>query len=128
MEGMVMRFITVSGIAAVIAIICFSPINASAAQYVQITEPFVNVYERLDPKSNVVKTAAKGERFELIFAGDKWYNVKVKSQMGWVERKAGRIIEGRSVVPMLLTIALIVALVGGTLYVVITYINKQKSA
>lgn len=123
-----MRLAKVTGVCAAFFIACFSPLPASAAQYVQITEPFVNVYEKLDPKSSVIKTAAKGERFDLVFAGDKWYKVKVKGQEGWVELKAGRVVEGASVVSIIVTVVLLLALVGGTAYVVISYIKKQQTA
>ena len=123
-----MRSITVAGIVAILSMLCFSPFKVAAAQYVQITEPFVNVYERLDPKSNVLETAAKGKRFDLIYAGPLWYQVKVHDQIGWVERKAGRVVEGTDVFSMVLSIVLICAVLAGTIYTVSLYIKKQKTA
>jgi hypothetical protein len=123
-----MRSLTAAGIIAAVLLACFLPVKATAAQYVQITEPFINVYERLDPKSNVLTMAKKGDRLDLIYAGPLWYQVRVQDQIGWVERSAGRVTEGTNVVSILVSIALILAIVGGTLYVVITYINKQKTA
>jgi hypothetical protein len=125
---MIMRSITVAGMAAVLSVLCFSPFKAMAVQYVQITEPFVNVYERLDPKSNVLETASKGKRFDLIYAGPLWYQVKVRDQIGWVERSAGRVIEGTDVFSTVLSIVLICAVLVGTIYTVALYIKKQKTA
>jgi hypothetical protein len=124
-----MRSVTVAAGAAVLAMLLLSPFSAEAAarQYVQITEPFVNVYERLDPKSSVILTAPKGKRFDLIYAGPLWYQVKVQDQIGWIERKAGRVVEGRNILSTVLSITLLIALLAGTLYFVFSYIKKQKA-
>jgi SH3-like domain-containing protein len=123
-----MRSITIAALGAVFfSLLCFSPAIA-AAQYVQISDPFVNVYEQLNPKSNVLKMVKKGDRLELDFAGDKWYKVKIGDQIGWVERTAGHVVEGTNVFSTVLSIVLIVALLAGTIYVVARYINKQKTA
>jgi hypothetical protein len=123
-----MRFITASSLAAVVLLVCFSPFKAAATQFVQISEPFVNVYELLDPKSTVVKMVKKGDRLELIFAGTSWYQVKVRDQTGWVERKAGVIVEGADAFSYALSIALILIALIGTIYGVVVYIKKQKTA
>ena len=124
-----MRSVITAVSAAVLAMILFSPSAASAAsQFVKITEPFTNVYERLDPKSTVIKLAKKGDRFDLIYAGPLWYQIKVQDQIGWVERKAGRVVEGTGLFSMVISIVLIVVLVAGTFYAVSSYIKKQKTA
>ncbi|MBN1128262.1 MAG: hypothetical protein JXA71_04715 [Chitinispirillaceae bacterium] len=124
-----MRWITVSSMAAMFMVFCFSPFNApEASQYVQISEPFVNIYEYLDPKSTVIKMAKKGDRIELIYAGPSWYNVKIGTKTGWVERKAGFVTDKPSILMPVLSILLIIAVLGGTIYGVIYYIQKQKSA
>ena len=57
-----MRFITLSFALAMFLLISFSPTKAVAAQqYVEITEPFVNVYEFLDPKSTVLSMVKKND-------------------------------------------------------------------
>ena len=123
-----MRPITGAGMVAILSMLFFSPCKAAAVQSVQITEPFVNVYERLDPKSNVLETAAKGKRFDLLYAGPLWYQVKVRDQIGWVERKAGRVVEGTDVFSIVLSIVVICAVLAGTIYTVSLYIKKQKTA
>ncbi|MGA2506708.1 MAG: SH3 domain-containing protein [Chitinispirillaceae bacterium] len=123
-----MRFITATGIVAALSVLFFSPAKAAATQYVQISEPFVNVYEQLDPKSNVLKMVKKGDRLELDFAGDKWYKVKVGDQIGWVERTAGDVVEGSNSFSTVLSIVLIGILLAATIYVVTLYIKKQKMA
>lgn len=124
-----MRSLTVTGCAALLAMLLLSPFSASAsAQYVLITNPFVNVYERLDPKSNVLVMAKKGDRFDLLYAGPLWYQVNVKNQIGWIERKAGRIVEGKNILSLIISIAVVLALMAGTVYIVASYIKKQKTA
>jgi agmatine/peptidylarginine deiminase len=124
-----MRFVSAC-FAAVLAMMLIFPVtsNAASQQYVQITESFINVYERLDPKSPVIVMAKKGDRFDLIYAGPIWYQVKVKDQIGWIERKAGRVIEGNNVFSTILSIVVVCALLAGTLYFVLRVIKKQKTA
>jgi hypothetical protein len=123
-----MRFITVSSMVAMVLVFCFSPYDVSAAgQYVQITEPFVNVYEYLDPKSTVLKMAKKGDRLELIYAGPSWYSVKVGPKNGWVERTAGKIIDRPSLFTPIVSIVLILIVLAGTIYGVAYYIKKQRT-
>jgi hypothetical protein len=116
--------------AAVLAILLIVPATTAAAsqQYVQITESFTNVYERLDPKSPVIIMAKKGDRFELIYAGPLWYQVKAKDQIGWIERKAGRVIEGKNVFSTILSIVVVCVLLAGTFFVVSRVIKKQQTA
>jgi hypothetical protein len=122
-----MRWITLSSMAAMFLAVCFSPFNASAAsEFVQISEPFVNIYEYLDPKSTVIKMAKKGDRLELIYAGPSWYNVKVGNKTGWVERKAGILTNKPSVFMPVLSILLIIAVLGVTIFGIVYYIKNQK--
>jgi hypothetical protein len=124
-----MRRLILSCCAAVFAVLTLVPMNASAAsQQVKITEPFVNVYERLDPKSNVLVMAKKGDRFDLIYEGPLWYQVKVKDQIGWIERKAGQVVEGRNLISLIASILVICGLLAGTIIFVARRINKQKTA
>jgi hypothetical protein len=125
---MVMRFITLAGIAVIFSVVLLSPFKAAATQYVKITDPFVNVYEKLDPKSNVLKMVKKGDRLDLLYPGPIWYQVKVGDNIGWVERKAGTVVEGTSVLSTVLPIALIIVLLSGTIFGVSAYIKKQKTA
>jgi hypothetical protein len=61
--------------------------------YVQITKPFANIYEYLDPQSTIIKQAHKGEYFELVSSGTSWYQVKVKDKVGWLEMRAGNVVD-----------------------------------
>jgi hypothetical protein len=123
-----MRWITVSSMVAMFLVMCFSPSPSQAAgEYVQITEPFVNIYQFLDPKSKVVKMAKKGDRLELIYAGTSWYNVKIGNETGWVERKAGTLQEKPDIVSPIMSIVLIVIALAGTIYGVTYYVKKQKT-
>jgi hypothetical protein len=123
-----MRCITVSSMVAMFLVVCFTPFKAPAAsQYVQISDPFVNVYQYLDPKSTVLKMAKKGDRLELIYPGTSWYNVKVGNESGWVERKAGSIIDQPSILSPILSILLIIVVLAGTIYGVAYSIKKQKT-
>jgi hypothetical protein len=65
---------------------------AKNGSYVQITKPFANIYEYLDPQSTIVKQAHKGEYFELVSSGTSWYQVKVKDKVGWLEMRAGSVV------------------------------------
>jgi len=123
-----MRFITISLSLATLLFVLFAPAKTCAAeQYVLISEPFVNVYEFLDPKSPVLCMVKKNDRLELILAGSKWFQVKVGSSQGWVERKAGHIVDGPSFVSPLIMIIAAILLIAGTLYGVSYYIKKQKN-
>jgi hypothetical protein len=122
-----MRWITFSSMVVMFMVVCFSPFKAAAVgQYVQINEPFVNVYEYLDPKSTVLKMAKKGDRLELIYAGTSWYNVKIGVKSGWVEKRAGAIIDQPSIFSPIISIVLIVIVLAGTIFGVSYYIKKQK--
>jgi uncharacterized protein YraI len=122
-----MRFLTAISLFAVVLVVFFSPCKAAANQYVQISDPFVNVYAELDPKSPVIKMAKKGDRLELNYAGASWYNVKIRDKDGWVERRAGRLVEGTDIFSYALSIVLILIALIGTIYGVSMRIKKQKT-
>lgn len=60
---------------------------------VEIRKPYANIYEYLDPKSNIIKQAKQGELFELVYAGTSWFQIRVKERVGWLERRAGVVID-----------------------------------
>lgn len=96
-----------------------------ATQYVAITEPFVNVYKDLDPKSEVIGTVHKGEHLELINTGDSWYQVKYRETTGWLEKRAGDVVNnpGSGTGVVIIIVLLLVALAfGGVAF----YIYKSK--
>ncbi|MGD9200044.1 MAG: hypothetical protein PVI26_00645 [Chitinispirillia bacterium] len=67
--------------------------GANSPKYVEITKPFASVYERLDPRSNIIVQAQMKDHFELNFEGTSWYNVKVNDKHGWVEKSAGKVVD-----------------------------------
>lgn len=66
---------------------------AENKQSVEVQKPLANIYEYLDPKSTIIRQARKGELYELVFAGTSWYQVRVKDRVGWLERRAGEVID-----------------------------------
>jgi hypothetical protein len=98
----------------------------AAAKYVEVTGPFVNVYEYLDPKSTVLKQAKKGDHYELVYEGKAWYQIKIKDRVGWLEKKAGIIVDNPQYLPVGTFLAFIILLLG-TLAGVSVYIYKQKA-
>jgi len=85
------------------------------------------VYEFLDPKSTVLSMVKKNDRLELIYAGTTWYQVKIGAKQGWVERKAGHVVDGPSLLSPIISIIMIVLVLAGTIYGVSYYLKKQKS-
>jgi hypothetical protein len=120
-----MKF-TVSFICFIIFSAPFSSITAAAPKYVEIKNSFVNVYEFLDPKSNVIKQAKKGDHFELVYEGKAWYQIKIKDKVGWLEKSAGIIVNNPQYLPIG-TFLVFVVLLLGTLIGVSLYIYKQKA-
>lgn len=100
--------------------------QARAASYLQVEEPLAKVYKELDPKSPIIKQVKKGEYLELIYDGTSWNKVKVDGQEGWIERRAGKIVDKKGGVPVssiVLLILVIGATIGGALY----YIAKNRT-
>lgn len=107
------------------------PAMAASNGFVEVKKPFVNIYEYLDPKSNIIKTANKGDLYELVYAGTSWYQVKVKDKVGWLERRSGDIVDAPKFLFYSIpfgTFALFVVLLIVTLAGVSFLIYRQKSA
>jgi hypothetical protein len=105
------------------------PASSGAAhegRFVLITEPFVNVYEVLDPQSPVVKLAKRGDRLELIDTGVSWFQVRVGDKTGWVERRAGTITGNRGPLAPLLPVAVVLLLFVCTVSFVGLRITRQR--
>jgi hypothetical protein len=100
--------------------------HAASPKYVEIKTPFVNIYEFLDPKSNVIKQAKKGDHFELVYEGKAWYQIKIKDKVGWLEKTAGIVVNNPQYLPIG-TFLVFVILLLGTLVAVSLYIYKQKA-
>jgi hypothetical protein len=107
-------------------LVSFSPSRAAAPKYVEIKNPFVNVYEFLDPKSNVITQAKRGDHFELVYEGKAWFQIKIKDKVGWLDKQAGVVVNNPQYLP-LGTFLVFVVLLLGTLVGVSMYIYKQKA-
>jgi hypothetical protein len=123
-----MRFATIA-LMLFMSLILFSSDSRAAVdgttQYVAVAEPFVNVYKDLDPRSMVIGTVHKGDHLELISSGDSWYKVKYRESEGWLEKRAGDVVNSSSSSSGVIIIAvlLLVAVVfGGVAF----YIYKSK--
>lgn len=116
-----------------IAAVCLSVLclygtsSAEKNQYVEIKAGFANVYEELDPTSPIIEQAKKGDIYELVFTGTSWYRVKVKDKQGWIEKRAGVLVDNPNRFPVT-SVLLLIILIGGTAGAVFYYINKSKLA
>ena len=98
---------------------------AHAAQYVKIETSLAHIYEFLDPKSNIIRTAKEGDRYPLVFEGTSWYQIKVQDKVGWLEKKSGSVVTTTSTSNagvVIVIVLMLLATLGGVFY----YINKQK--
>jgi hypothetical protein len=107
------------------------PIHAEATKYVEITKPFANIYRFLDPKSELIKLAKRGEFYELVYEGTSWYQIKIKESVGWLEHTNGVVTEAPKFLffsvsfwIFMLFVILVVGALGGISYL----IYRQKSA
>jgi hypothetical protein len=101
--------------------------HADGMKFVQISNSLVNIYEFLDPKSNIIRVAKKGDHFELVFEGTSWYQVKVSDKVGWLDKKYGVVVDNPN--PSYLgTFIIFTILLVGTLAGVSYYIYKQKTS
>ena len=93
-------------------------------RYVEIKKPFQNIYVKLDPKSDIIRQTKKGEYLELLSKGDSWYKVRVDGKDGFLESKAGRVVnrKGAPVITLLLYIVLLLGCAGG----VVLYLRKSQ--
>jgi hypothetical protein len=120
-------FVFSVGVCAFIFLALARPLQAGSGQFVKVESSLANIYEFLDPKSNIIRTAKEGDRFEMIFEGTSWYQIKVQDKVGWLEKKSGSVVSGSSGSNAGTWIAitiLFLGMLGGVYY----YINKQKLA
>ncbi|NLE00184.1 MAG: SH3 domain-containing protein [Fibrobacter sp.] len=129
-----MRFVTIAAVITFFSVVCMTSVSNAAdttttkaekLQYLLIKEPYASVYKQLDPKSEIVIQAKKGDYLEILGEGQAWYLVKAKESQGWVEKRAGKKVDSKSspVFPIVLVILLIGATAGGVYY----YVTKNKS-
>jgi len=104
------------------------PQQNSEPQYVEVKKAFPNVYATLDPKSEIIRQVKKGEYLELLRKGvnGSWYEVKVDGRIGYLEAKAGKVVD-RKGAPVITLLLYIMVLLGGAVGVVL-YIKKQQIA
>jgi len=121
-----MKVLSFSAILTFFAVFCLSSAAVAGTQYVEVTKAFVNVYETLDPKSPVLKQVMKGDHLKLVYPGEKWYQVEMDNKAGWLEKRAGIVVESASAFSIISIILLIIVCLGafGTAGY---YIYKQKS-
>ncbi|MBN1308214.1 MAG: hypothetical protein JXA18_09880 [Chitinispirillaceae bacterium] len=123
-----MRFVRSSSIA-LFSVLCVSSV-VFANQYLLIEEQLAKVYKDLDPKAPIIKQVKKGEYLDLIYDGTSWHKVLVETpegvQEGWIERRAGKIVDRAGNVPVF-QIILFLLVVGGTLGGVLYYIQKNRT-
>jgi len=104
-------------------------LHAQSKKYVKVTSQFAKVYEYLDPKSNVLKHASRDNLFELVYAGNLWYQVKVDTKVGWLDKKEAKIVDGPGLTLFSLpvgTVAFILLIILTTIIGTTYLIYKQK--
>jgi hypothetical protein len=63
----------------------------------------------------------------MVFEGTSWYQIKVQDKVGWLEKKAGTVVDNPST-SHAGTVIVIAVLLLGTLGGVYYYIYKQKAS
>lgn len=120
-----MRLLTISLLFLASLMFFSSDCVAQTKQYVAVSKPFVNVYQNLDPTSVVIGQARKGDHLELVATGDSWYKVKMGTSEGWLEKRAGDVVNnpGNSSTIILIIVLMMVA---GAFGAVAYYIYNSK--
>jgi hypothetical protein len=117
-------FVFSVGVCAFLLLTFAQPLQAG--QFVKVKSSLANIYEFLDPKSNIIRVAKEGDRFEMVFEGTSWYQIKVQdNKVGWLEKNAGTVVSGSNSSNAGTWIVILI-LFFGTLGGVFYYINKQK--
>lgn len=121
-----MRFITLSGIVALFVVLGVSSV-AQAEQYLLVEEPLAKIYKELDPKSPLIKQVKKGTYLELVYDGETWHKVKIDGQIGWIEKRAGKIVDKQGGLPIV-SIFLFILVAVITIVAVLMYIQRNKTS
>lgn len=95
-------------------------------KWVQVKDAFPNVYKELDPTSEIVQKAKKGDFLELLSEGELWLKVKIDGKTGYMEKRAGKVVDkkGMSVFTLVLQILVLLGCAAGVFF----YFKKQKAA
>jgi len=120
-----MRFVTISSLIALLTVLCVTS-HVEAEGFVLVEEQLAKVYKDLDPKSPLIKQVKKGEYLELIYDGTSWNKVKVDGQEGWIERRAGKIVDKQGGVPVF-SILFFIIVAAATFGAVFYYIQKNRT-
>lgn len=120
-----MRFVTISSLIALLTVLCVTS-QIQAEGFVLVEEQLAKVYKDLDPKSPLIKQVKKGEYLELIYDGTSWNKVKVDGQEGWIERRAGKIVDKQGGVPVF-SILFFILVAAATFGAVFYYIQKNRT-
>jgi len=121
----------IAGCCILVCLVAAQAVRAEPTKYVEVTTPFAKIYRYLDPKSEVLKLAKKGEFYELVYPGTAWYQIKVKDNVGWLERTAGAETDAPKFLFFSVsfwTLSLFIILLFGTLGGVSYIIYRQKTA
>jgi hypothetical protein len=102
------------------------PQQQQSIGYLLVQEPFAKVYEQLDPMSPLIRQAKKGEYLEVVYNGESWNKVKIDGKIGWVEKKAGKIVAQPGGVSIG-GIILLILVIFGSFGMVIYFIKKNQS-
>lgn len=99
-------------------------------KYVEVTTHFPNVYKELDPTSDIIIQPQKGDFLELISEGQRWFKVRTNDQVGFIEARAGKVVDkrGSPLVPIIISIFSVLALSGFVTWGAIIYYRKRKTA
>jgi hypothetical protein len=127
-----MRFFTVSTIVALFAVVYVASFAQAAEEekrigYLKVEESIAGVYEQLDPKSPLIRQAKKGEYLEIVYDGESWHKVKIDGKVGWIEKKAGKIVQNPGGVPVGLITFLVLA-AAATLGGVFYFLMKNRTS
>ncbi len=120
-------FVFFACVCAFIVMSFVNPTHAGDTKFVKIENPLVNIYEFLDPKSNIIRVAKKGDHFPLVFEGTLWYQIKVQDKVGWLDRQAGIVVNDPTTSEagtFIIVTILLLGTIGGAFY----YIYKQKES
>jgi hypothetical protein len=125
-----MRLARFLGLAVIMAgILCsvFASNDEDVIRYVEVKKAFQNVYTKLDPKTDIIRQTKRGEYLEPVQEGlsGGWYKVKVDGKEGYLEAKAGRIVNRKGA--QLITLLLYIALLAGCAAGVVLYVRKQQT-
>ena len=126
-----MRAFTLLTSCAIMLFVLAARTYAVEDRFVKIKKPFVNVYEYLDPRSKIIRQAKKGDHFELVYEGTSWYQVKVADRVGWIERRAGNVVDspGMTIIAVPVgTFVFFILLLIGTFVGTSLFIYRQKTA